>query len=68
MIWVKPLQERLQYVVPELHLNADEKPFLPDSPLSKCLTFSKEKLSNIACGRTKSWTIHMFIRAEKTCS
>jgi len=59
-----PLQERLEYVPPELHLNADEKPLLPDSPVSKTLTFSTEKLTSIASGRTKSWTVHMFIRAN----
>jgi len=59
-----PLQERLEYVPPELHLNADEKPLLPDSPVYKTLTFSTEKLTSIASGRTKSWTVHMFIRAN----
>lgn len=56
--FVKPLNEELEGVPPELVINMDEKPLLADSPKSRTIGIAR------AYGRTKSWTVTPVINAR----
>jgi len=51
VLWVNALNAPLEFVPSHLHLNADEKPIIPDSPQS------------ISFGRSASWTLMIYFRA-----